>query len=137
MKQTQAQLNSKKKWRKTHPENATELSRRSAQRYYDNLRKKIYDHYGRVCACCGETEETFLTIGHIGGWGAQHRKQLKCGRGGGTMHLWRDIIRKGFPRDIQIECANCNFGASRNGGVCKHKTATLKSDEHTTPTHES
>ena len=120
MKQTPNQLANKRKWRRAHPKARKEAYKRCAKRYYDKLLKTIYDHYGRVCACCGVTEEEFLTIGHVGGWGAVHRKSLGCGRGGGTMRLWRDIIRRGFPEDIRIECANCNFGAARNGGVCPH-----------------
>ena len=119
MKQTLGQLESKKKWRRTHPEKTNELSRRSQQKYLKSLKRKIYDHYGRACACCGETAELFLTIGHVGGGGAAHRKQLGILiRGGGTMSIYRDIIRQGFPDTIRIECANCNFGAFRNGGVC-------------------
>ena len=126
MKQTQQQLENKKKWRRTHPQKANELSRRAQLKYQAKLKRKIYDHYGRVCACCGETEELFLTIGHVGGWGAKHRKDLNRGRGGDTIAVWRDIVKCGFPGNIRIECANCNFGAARNDDVCPHKTATLK-----------
>ena len=120
MKQTLAQLESKKKWRRTHPEKTTELSRRSQRVYYEKLKKKIYDHYGRACACCGESEVLFLTIGHIGSWGAKHRKALGYTRGGGSMAVYRDIIKLGYPDTIQVECNNCNVGSHLNGGVCPH-----------------
>jgi hypothetical protein len=45
------------------------------------------------------------------------------------MRVWRDIIRTGFPDTIRIECMNCNTGAYRNGGVCPHENAKIKSDE--------
>src|SRR5271157_3557922 len=97
MKQTQAQLESKKKWRRTHPEKTTELSRRSQRVYYEKMKKKIYDHYGRACACCGETEPFFLTIGHVNDDGAAHRAALGFTRGGGSMAVYRDIVKRGYP----------------------------------------
>ena len=129
MKQTPNQLENKKKWRRTHPEKTRELARRSQQKHLEKLKKAIYDHYGRLCACCGETIELFLTIGHVGGWGAAHRKQLLdergrennvVSRGGATMMVYRDIIKRGFPDSVRIECMSCNMGAARNGGICPH-----------------
>jgi hypothetical protein len=137
MKQTSAQLKSKKKWRRTHPKQAAALSRRSQRVYYEKLKKKIYDHYGRMCACCGETEPFFLTIGHVNGDGAAHRAALGFTRGGGSMAVYRDIVRRAYPDSFRVECDNCNVGAHLNGGVCPHKTAKIASDEHPTPTHES
>lgn len=87
------------------------------------LKNAVFNHYGKVCACCGETEETFLTIGHVNGDGAEHRRQLKSRSGGAPVYL--DIIRKGFPADFRIECYNCNCGAARNGGICPHVRAKL------------
>src|SRR5271166_4978915 len=107
------QTDRKKKWRASHPEQRKASYRRTAKRHQDKLKKQIYDHYGFACACCGETEEFFLTIGHIGGWGAAHRKALGAKTPGGkTLCVWRDIVKRGFPDDIRIECANCNFGAA-------------------------
>src|SRR5271166_5331728 len=120
MKQTPNQLENKKKWRRTHPEHRKAIDRAQKKKHIVKLKSKVYDHYGHRCACCGETEELFLTIGHIGGWGGQHRKQVHKGRGGNTVAVLRDIIHRGYPDNIQIECANCNFGAFRNGGVCPH-----------------
>ena len=120
MKQTPNQLESKRKWRRNHPEHLRAMDCAQKKTQTVVLRDKIYGHYGRQCACCGETEKFFLTIGHIGGWGGQHRKQVHKGRGGNTLAVMRDIIRRGYPDNIQIECANCNFGSFRNGGVCPH-----------------
>jgi hypothetical protein len=87
------------------------------------LKAQVFDHYGRMCACCGETETFFLTLGHVNGDGAAHRNRVSNGQGrfaGSTSALYLDIIRRGFPKDIRIECYNCNCGAFRNGGVCPH-----------------
>jgi hypothetical protein len=101
------------------------------------LKAEVFNHYGRICACCGEREDLFLTLGHVNGDGAQHRRSLGMGRSGSGATLWLDTIRRGFPKDLRVECYNCNCGAFRNGGVCPHKTAKITSDEHPTPTHES
>ena len=94
----------------------------SKQREYrQKLKDQVFNHYGRRCACCGETEPLFLTLGHINGDGAEHRRRINGDdRGGCTARLFLDIIRRGFPDDIRIECINCNQGAFRNGGVCPH-----------------
>lgn len=77
----------------------------------------IFDHYGRECVCCGETEPMFLTIDHVNGDGASQRKDL---RSGVSTSFYRWIIKKGFPDDLQVLCYNCNCGRARNGGICPH-----------------
>lgn len=87
------------------------------------IREEVLDAYGGVCACCGEAERVFLTVDHINGDGAAHRREVcgtGSGRGGGsTMYEW--LKKQGFPKDrFQILCYNCNCGRQRNGGVCPH-----------------
>jgi hypothetical protein len=138
MKQTFEQLESKKKWRRNNPDKAKELARRSQRVHLAKMKNTIYDHYGRVCACCGENQILFLTIGHADGSGAEHRRQLLENQGransanlraGATMAVYRDIIKRGFPDNIRIECMNCNCGAFRNGGVCPHVTMGLAKEQ--------
>jgi len=88
-----------------------------------NLKEQVFSHYGKFCACCGETEPAFLTIGHVNGDGAAHRRSLGSKSGGPRVYL--DIIRRGFPNYFRVECYNCNCGAFRNGGVCPHVRAKL------------
>lgn len=77
----------------------------------------IYSHYGRRCACphCTETNEYFLTIDHINGDGAEHRRQL----GGSGHKLYKWIIDNDYPNTIQLLCWNCNCGKNKYG-VCPH-----------------
>lgn len=92
------------------------------------LKAEVFDHYGKTCACCGETEINFLTIGHVNGDGAEHRRKLyrtEGREGGNTCRLYLDLIRRGFPDDVRIECYNCNCGSFRNGGVCPHERDRL------------
>jgi len=94
-----------------------EKTRQDRVRY----RQLCLDHYGRQCACCGETEEKFLVFDHIDNDGAKHRRDLR-NNGGWVMCVW--LVRHGFPESprIQVLCANCNT-AKVYGGPCPHKIA--------------
>ncbi len=96
----------------------------SGARYRAKLKQRMFDHYGRVCACCGEGNEKFLTLDHTDDSGAKHRRSISrdgTSRGGHT--LYRDLIRLGFPDYIQVLCWNCNSGRQYNGGICPHLEA--------------
>lgn len=76
-----------------------------------------YEAYGGMrCACCGETEEMFLTLDHINNDGWKHRKQ---GITGDALYKW--LRRNDYPEGFQVLCHNCNTGRYRNGGICPHK----------------
>lgn len=77
---------------------------------------QVIDAYGGKCACCGETEPIFLSVDHINGDGAEHRRQI-----GGSAQLPRWLIQNGFPEGFQILCHNCNMAKHINGGVCPHQ----------------
>lgn len=81
-----------------------------------DLRAKILDVYGRVCKCCGETTELFLTFDHVNNDGATQRKTLTSSN---SLMYW--IIRNNYPDSIQVLCYNCNCGRARNNGICPHK----------------
>jgi DNA-binding transcriptional LysR family regulator len=89
------------------------LAAKSARRYAD-ARERVFNHYGWVCLCCGETCDLFLTIDHKRGGGQQHR--AKVGR---DLYGW--LVRNDFPEDFETLCFNCNCGRARNHGVCPHK----------------
>lgn len=83
----------------------------------------VFNHYGKYCACCGETNEMFLTFDHVNNDGNTHRRRDSKGKenshAGGFMLKW--IIKNNFPNSIQILCWNCNCGKQRNKGICPHK----------------
>ncbi len=94
--------------------------------YWAKLKHEVFLAYGGAkCACCGETEEAFLSIDHIFNDGATHRKEirkpLKNGKGS-TSGILGWLKTSNFPAGFQILCMNCNFGKSKNGGVCPHKS---------------
>ena len=104
-------------WRRANPERAREHVRAEHER----LRLEVLGHYGLACACCGETEVAFLTLEHIGGTGAEHRRHL-----GGTTSAYRDVRQRGFPEGYETLCRNCNWGRFVNGGVCPHRERMLR-----------
>lgn len=90
---------------------------------YWRLRDEALGAYGKQCACCGESEERFLTFDHINNDGAKHRREVFGGRNGGNMLEW--LRRNKYPPGFQTLCYNCNCGRYRNGGICPHqKTQT-------------
>lgn len=86
-----------------------------AAKFQKEHKSKIFNHYGRKCACCGITEEVFLTIDHINEDGSKHRKSL------GNAGVYKDIVDRNFPSDFQILCWNCNL-AKHKLGKCPHQT---------------
>lgn len=89
------------------------------------LKREVIDAYGGKCACCGETILVFLTIDHIEGNGAEHRRKMAAetgsnwGQAGAPTYRW--LRKNGFPKGFQVLCANCNCGRHWNGGICPHE----------------
>lgn len=79
------------------------------------IRQLVMQHYGGKCSCCGETEDGVLTIDHIGGWGAKHRKTVWPGA---FFYSW--IIKNAFPVTLRLLCMNCNW-YTRTGKRCYHE----------------
>lgn len=82
--------------------------------FRERTRNKVFDHYGRECCCCGETERKFLSIDHENGGGRRHLREIN-----GSLYLW--LVVNNFPSGFQTMCHNCNHGRYLNGGVCPHK----------------
>lgn len=105
--------------------------RERTKEYWRRLRLEIMDAYGgRRCACCGESNQMFLSVDHINGDGAQHRRQLgyTTGNGrGGSSRTMQWIKQNNFPPGFQVLCFNCNHGKHVNGGTCPHKAGGVDS----------
>lgn len=81
------------------------------------LRLKIaaFSAYGGPkCQCCGTDFFEFLTIDHVGGEGAAHRREqgIKCGS---QMYRW--LAANGYPAGFQVLCGSCNL-AKASGVEC-------------------
>lgn len=85
-------------------------------------RTEILAAYGAFCHCCGESEERFLTLEHLNHDGAIHRnRNKKYGPSSkNATKIYRELIKKGFPKEYTILCWNCNL-AERYGEPCPHK----------------
>jgi hypothetical protein len=97
------------------------VSNEARRRRHAALWDEALARYTSGCACCGEAERGFLTVDHIDGGGAAHRKQiaLEGFKGSGAILRW--LKANDYPPGFQILCWNCNCGSARNGGVCPHK----------------
>ena len=108
------------------PEKKAEI-RRQENQYARSKRAAIKDavfaqYGGYRCACCGETEKSFLTLDHINNDGAEFRRMLvgTQARGGGYV-TYRWLVLHEFPEGFQVLCANCQHGKRMNGGICPHQ----------------
>jgi hypothetical protein len=81
---------------------------------------------GAVCACCQESHIEFLSIDHINGDGAAHRRSLVTEKGwkskpnafsGSHFYLW--LKKNKYPPGFRVLCYNCNFSLG-HFGYCPH-----------------
>jgi hypothetical protein len=98
----------------------------SNEAWLKSLRTKVKDEVfkaygGYICACCGEMEETFLTIDHINNDGHIHRRDMASKKGGSGFFAW--LRKHKFPAGFQVLCRNCNWSKHVNHGVCSHMLA--------------
>lgn len=86
------------------------------------LKLETLSNYGNKCVCCQEDKIEFLSIDHIAGNGAEHRKSLGLfDVAGHNFYRWLKI--NNFPKDnYQILCFNCNY-AKHVYGVCPHRNS--------------
>lgn len=83
------------------------------------IKNKVYAAYGGYkCACCGETEISFLSIDHVNNNGNKERGRLYSDSGGS---FYRYLKRNNYPIGYQVLCMNCQWGKRMNNGICPHK----------------
>jgi len=95
----------------------SEPERRRQRR--DELRRQVFDHYGRACACCGTEDD--LTVDHPDGDGAQHRRELFGAQTAGH-HFYRWLAKQGFPPGYVVLCALCNRSKATGDRCRLHPT---------------
>jgi len=107
----------KRKWAK---DNAELVTTRRRERHLE-IKTSVMNAYGGRCACCGERHLVFLSIDHVNGDGAEHRRSgAKSGRG---FYNW--LRENNFPDGYQVLCFNCNFAKSQYGG-CPHQETNVR-----------
>jgi hypothetical protein len=82
------------------------------------FKARVIQAYGGKCTCCGESEYAFLTFDHVNDDGAEHRKSRKQY----ATHLARWAALNGYPKSLQLLCANCNMAKQFTPGGCPHQT---------------
>ena len=68
---------------------------------------KHYSNNSMVCAQCGCSNLSVLTIDHIHGMGRKHVHSLGFGGGGDRFYYW--LKRNNYPEGYQVLCFNCQF----------------------------
>lgn len=131
-----------KKYRESHREDRAIYNKKYREANSDKLasdrkccREKItlevFTHYSGgkpKCGCCGEERIEFLSIDHIEGEGAAHRRSLKI-TGGYRFYRW--LKKEGYPPGYRVLCYNCNLARGFHG-YCPHekkKLVTVNFDE--------
>lgn len=103
-----------KAYQENHREELRPLKFLAHRQRYMMYRRKVFEHYGLSCKCCGELTFELLTIDHINNDGEEHRRQI------GQAQLYPWLVKNSFPEGFQTLCHNCNFGKMRYG-ICPHK----------------
>jgi hypothetical protein len=90
-------------------------SEESRKRRQVEMYRQLFNIYGKKCVCCGESNLNFLTIDHINGDGAAHRKET-------SSHTVEVAVKEADPSKYRILCFNCNCGRQYRGvdGQCPH-----------------
>ena len=105
-------------YKKYYSKNKEEL-KAVAKQAHKRVKDKVFNHYGKACICCGETEIVFLAIDHIGGKGTRHRNNINT-QGGSSFYNW--IVRNNYPKLFQVLCHNCNW--AKYCGGCPHQNTS-------------
>jgi len=98
-------------WQKANPDKVRERAKMD----YHKAKSLVFNHYGRICNCCNDSHEEFLTIDHINNDGNKERKNGKYNK-----NFYKQIISLGFPNNLQTLCWNCNV-AKGIYGLCPHQ----------------
>ena len=76
----------------------------------NKLKTEIFTYYcgGTPRCSCGVIDVDILSIDHINGDGAKHRREIGLsGKGGYNFYRW--LKKNNFPEGFQVLCYNCNF----------------------------
>ena len=126
----------RKKGREWYQKNKEKESKRNAiyrKKYEKEIKQRVRDvrlevltHYSKavsnsdipICACagCGEKHIEFLVFDHING-----RKSMGHKAGFNAEKLCRNLRKNGYPKGIQVLCANCNHSKHDNGFCFVHE----------------
>ena len=120
----------RKVWRDRYHQNGDRNRQLSRERHFKDKVAAFEAYGGAICKCCGETGFDFLSIDHINGDGAAHRKEIAGNRkssyqtcAGHQTYQWLRV--NNYPPGFQVLCMNCNF-AKGHFGECPHQRKALQ-----------
>jgi len=94
--------------------NCAKIRRKQSKARCRILRAQVLNAFGRVCNCCGEPEERFLTLDHVNNDGFKERDKRS------TDKIYQRSLLPEYQGEYQILCWNCNMGKAHNNGICPH-----------------
>ena len=105
----------------TRPTNGPPISpekREWNRQYHLRIKQAAMEAYGGVaCSCCDESHLEHLTLDHIDGRGADHRREDPSAI---NLSLW--VRKHNYPTGFRVLCSNCNVSASRSPDqLCFHQ----------------
>lgn len=117
----------KKAHRERYHANRVENAKTAKERRQRLKLAAFHAYGGPKCMCCGEDHLEFLSIDHLDGAGAEHRRALIKEKGwksktgnmcGHHFYLW--LKQQGYPPGFRVLCMNCNFSIAKFG-YCPHQ----------------
>lgn len=90
---------------KRYRERNRELVNQRARDKAQSIKLQVLQHYGLRCNNCGIDNPILLTIDHIMGDGAAHRRR----DGWKGFKIYKYLLDNDFPEGFQVLCWNCNY----------------------------
>lgn len=87
------------------------------RKFAQELKNAAFVAYGSVCACCDESEQRFLQIDHVGGWGHTHVDSRGIRYSGVGLYRW--LKKHNYPPGFRPLCGSCHNAVS-HFGYCPH-----------------
>jgi hypothetical protein len=116
------------RWRRANDPRWRKRDREYQRHRNAETKCEVLLHYGGKCKCCGEEDWRLLTLDHVDGDGASHRREIHKGKKRATGRvpsgesLYRWLKTHKYPANvfIRVLCFNCNCGRNVNKGICPH-----------------
>ena len=83
------------------------LQNKTARAKFRSLVLQAYGGNNPSCACCGIGHQEFLSIDHIHGGGAKHRKAVG--------NVYEFLVKSNFPNGFRLLCHSCNMALGLYG----------------------
>lgn len=76
---------------------------------YADAKQKMMEMLGGSCVICRKSDLRILTVHHVQGDGAAHRKKIS--RGNADYLFYREVMKTGNTQGLECRCFSCNDAA--------------------------